>query len=251
MTGDDAWALLCEHTRSDSLRKHGLAVEAAMRQLGRRNGENEESWAIAGLLHDFDYERDPQGHPQNGKPILEQAGVPGNIVHAIQSHGDHTGIPRVTPMEKTLYAVDELCGFVTAVALVRPSKRVAEVEPSSVRKKMNDKAFARPARRSRPTVRPGLERLAPASWPSSAAGPAARPRARRARGTAGRRSAGRAAALRRPRRAPPDRSGGRRRPGAAPGSDAATSSRRAPRRSRGRRNSSKARLEASLASRSR
>src|SRR5947209_10663481 len=143
MTRDEAWDLLCEHTKSESLRKHGLAVEAAMRQFARRNGENEETWAIAGLLHDFDYERDPAGHPQNGKPILEQAGVPGPIVHAIQSHADHTGVPRVTPMEKTLYAVDELCGFVTAVALVRPSKRVAEVEPSSVRKKMKDKAFAR------------------------------------------------------------------------------------------------------------
>src|SRR5881227_554396 len=111
-----------------------------MRRFARQNGgEDEETWAIAGLLHDFDYERDPEGHPQNGKPILEQAGVPGKIVHAIQSHGDHTGIPRVTPMEKTLYAVDELCGFVTAVALVRPTKRVAEVETGSVRKKMKDK----------------------------------------------------------------------------------------------------------------
>jgi putative nucleotidyltransferase with HDIG domain len=143
VTRDEAWDLLCEHTKSESLRKHGLAVEAAMRRFARKNGENEETWAITGLLHDFDYERDPQGHPQNGKPILEQAGVPGKIVHAIQSHGDHTGIPRVTPMEKTLYAVDELCGFVTAVALVRPSKRVAEVEPPSVRKKLKDKAFAR------------------------------------------------------------------------------------------------------------
>jgi len=143
MTRDEAWELLCEHTKSDSLRKHGLAVEAAMRQFARRSGENEESWAIAGLLHDFDYERDPQGHPQNGKPILEQAGVPGTIVHAIQSHGDHTGIPRVSAMEKTLYAVDELCGFVTAVALVKPSKAVRDVDPSSVRKKMKDKAFAR------------------------------------------------------------------------------------------------------------
>ena len=142
-TRDEAWELLCEHTKSDSLRKHGLAVEAAMRQFARRSGENEESWAIAGLLHDFDYERDPQGHPQNGKPILEQAGVPGTIVHAIQSHGDHTGIPRVSAMEKTLYAVDELCGFVTAVALVKPSKAVRDVDPSSVRKKMKDKAFAR------------------------------------------------------------------------------------------------------------
>jgi len=143
MTRDEAWELLCEYTKGDSLRKHGLAVEAAMRHFARKLDENEETWAITGLLHDFDYERDPTGHPQNGKPILEQAGVPGPIVHAIQSHGDHTGVPRVTPMEKTLYAVDELCGFVTAVALVRPSKRVAEVEPASVRKKMKDKAFAR------------------------------------------------------------------------------------------------------------
>ena len=143
MDRDAAYALLCEHTKGDSLRKHGLAVEAAMRRFAVRFDGNEEEWAVAGLLHDFDYERDPGGHPQNGKPILEQAGVPGTIVHAIQSHGDHTGIPRVTPMEKTLYAVDELCGFVTAVALVRPSKRVAEVEPASVRKKMKDKAFAR------------------------------------------------------------------------------------------------------------
>ena len=143
MTRDEAWDLLCDHTKSESLRKHGLAVEAAMRQFARRNGENEETWAIAGLLHDFDYERDPAGHPQNGKPILEQAGVPGPIVHAIQSHGDHTGIPRVTAMEKTLYAVDELCGFVTAVALVKPSKAVRDVEATSVRKKMKDKAFAR------------------------------------------------------------------------------------------------------------
>ena len=143
MTRDEAFALLCEHTQGDSLRKHGLAVEAAMRRFSRRYEGDEETWAITGLLHDFDYERDPAGHPQNGKPILEQAGVPGEIVHAIQSHGDHTGVPRITPLEKTLYAVDELCGFVTAVALVRPSKRVAEVEPSSVRKKMKDKAFAR------------------------------------------------------------------------------------------------------------
>src|SRR2546429_7796986 len=99
-----------------------------MRRFARANGENEETWAITGLLHDFDYERDPAGHPQNGKPILEQAGVPGLIVHAIQTHGDHLGIPRVTAMEKTLYAVDELTGFIAAVALVRPSKRVADVD---------------------------------------------------------------------------------------------------------------------------
>ena len=125
--------------------------------MAERFDGDEEEWAVTGLLHDFDYERDPGGHPQNGKPILEQAGVPGKIVHAIQSHGDHTGIPRVTPMEKTLYAVDELCGFVTAVALVRPSKRVAEVEPSSVRKKMKDKAFARAV--SREMMLAGAEEL--------------------------------------------------------------------------------------------
>src|SRR5437868_10463985 len=114
-----------------------------MRYFAARGGENEETWAITGLLHDFDYERDPAGHPQNGKPILEQAGVPGLIVRAIQSHGDHTGVPRVTAMEKTLYAVDELTGFVTAVALVRPSRSIRDVDAPSVRRKMKDKAFAR------------------------------------------------------------------------------------------------------------
>jgi putative nucleotidyltransferase with HDIG domain len=140
---DAAWELLCEHTKSDSLRKHGLAVEATMRHFAAKAGEDEEVWGVTGLLHDFDYERDPEGHPQNGKPILEQAGVPGNIVHAIQSHGDHTGVPRVTLMEKTLYAVDELTGFVIAVALVRPSKAVRDVDAPAVRRKMRDKAFAR------------------------------------------------------------------------------------------------------------
>lgn len=143
MDREAAWALLCEHTKSDSLRKHGLAVEAAMRYFAAKWNEDEETWAVTGILHDFDYERDPGGHPQNGKPILEQAGVPGPIVHAIQSHGDHTGVPRVTAMEKTLYAVDELTGFVTAVALVRPSKAVRDVDAAAVRKKMKDKAFAR------------------------------------------------------------------------------------------------------------
>ena len=143
MQRDDAWDLLCEHTKSDSLRKHGLAVEAAMRYFAAKFGEDEEVWGVTGLLHDFDYERDPGGHPQNGKPILEQAGVPGPIVHAIQSHGDHTGIPRVTAMEKTLYAVDEVTGFVIAVALVRPSKAVRDVDAPAVRRKMKDKAFAR------------------------------------------------------------------------------------------------------------
>ena len=143
MTRDEAWAILTEHTKSESLRKHALAVETTMRHFARKNGEDEETWAITGLLHDFDYEQDPGGHPQNGRPILEQAGVPGEIVHAIQTHGDHLGIPRVTAMEKTLYAVDELTGFIAAVALVRPTKRVADVDAAAVRKKMKDKAFAR------------------------------------------------------------------------------------------------------------
>src|SRR3990172_6611352 len=128
MTRDEAWALLCDHTKGESLRKHALAVEATMRHFARKHGEDETAWAVTGLLHDFDYERDPQGHPQNGRPILEQAGVPGPIVHAIQTHGDHLGLPRVTLMEKTLYAVDELTGFVAAVALVRPSKPLAPLD---------------------------------------------------------------------------------------------------------------------------
>jgi len=143
MDHEAAYTFLCEHTTGDSLRKHGLAVEAAMRRLSSRFGGDEETWAVTGVLHDFDYEREPDGHPQNGKADLEAAGLSPEIVRAIQSHGDHTGVTRITPMEKALYAVDELCGFVTAVALVRPSKRVAEVEPSSVKKKMKDKAFAR------------------------------------------------------------------------------------------------------------
>ena len=143
MTRDEAWAILTEHTTGQSLRKHALAVEAAMRHFARKAGEEEETWAITGILHDFDYEKDPSQHPQRGRPILEQAGVPGHIVHAIQTHGDHLGIPRVTAMEKTLYAVDELTGFIAAVALVRPSKRVGDVDAAAVRKKMKDKAFAR------------------------------------------------------------------------------------------------------------
>lgn len=114
-----------------------------MRHFARKFGADEDEWGVVGILHDFDYEKFPDDHPRAGRPILEAAGVPPHMVRAIQSHGDHMGIPRETPMEKTLYAVDELTGFITAVALVRPSRRVADVDASAVRKKMKDKAFAR------------------------------------------------------------------------------------------------------------
>jgi len=142
-----AWELLCEYTQSDGLRKHGLAVEAVMRHFARRRGEDEEAWAIAGLLHDFDYERWPDEHPQRGADVLRARGLPEASVVAILGHADFTGVPRETPMANVLFAVDELTGFITAVALVRPNRRLDEVEPASVRKKMKDKAFARSVNR--------------------------------------------------------------------------------------------------------
>lgn len=144
-----AWALLCEWTQGDGLRRHALAVEAAMRAYARRFGEDEEAWGIAGLLHDFDYERYPSldDHPFKGRPVLERLGVSPEIVHAIQAHAERTGVPRVSRMDKALYAVDELCGFITAAALIRPSRSVLDLEASSVRKRMKDKAFARNVKR--------------------------------------------------------------------------------------------------------
>jgi putative nucleotidyltransferase with HDIG domain len=144
-----AWDLLCEYTKSEGLRKHALAVEAAMRHFARKYGEDEEKWGIAGLLHDFDYEIHPtlDKHPGEGAPILRERGYPEDVVRAILSHGEHLGLARESAMEKALFAVDELTGFVTAVALVRPSKSILEVEPRSVRKKMKDKAFARSVNR--------------------------------------------------------------------------------------------------------
>jgi len=146
---EQAWQLLCEYTQSDGLRKHGLAVEAVMRHFARKEGADEELWGITGLLHDFDYERWPtaEGHPYEGNKILADRGYPDEVRTAIMGHADYTGVPRVTPMAKTLFAVDELTGFVTAVALVRPNKSIFEVEPASVRKKMKDKAFARQVNR--------------------------------------------------------------------------------------------------------
>ncbi|MBM3494789.1 MAG: HDIG domain-containing protein [Armatimonadetes bacterium] len=140
-----AWALLTEYTQSDSLIKHALAVEAAMRFYARRFGEDEDLWAAIGLIHDFDYERWPQApdHPEQGVAILRERGWPEDLVQVVGSHADYTGIPRETAAARALFAVDELCGFLTAVAYVRPSRKIADVEVSSVKKKMKDKAFAR------------------------------------------------------------------------------------------------------------
>lgn len=145
-----AWNLMCEHTQSESLRKHMLAVEACMRAYARKYGENEEKWAITGLLHDFDYEKypTPQEHPFVGNKILEERGYPEEIRRAILSHADYSGVKRESKMEKVLYACDELAGFITASALVKPNKSLAEVEAKSVRKKMKDKAFARSVNRN-------------------------------------------------------------------------------------------------------
>ena len=149
MDRQDAWDLLCEYTKGEGLRKHGLAVEAVMRHFARKHGEDEESWGIVGLLHDFDYEQHPSAaqHPSEGAPILRERGYPEEVVRAILSHADHTGVPRDTLMARALFAVDELTGFITAVALVRPNKSIHEVEPRSVRKKLKDKAFARSVNR--------------------------------------------------------------------------------------------------------
>ena len=149
MDRQSAFDLLCEFTQGEGLRKHGLAVEGVMRHFARKHGEDEESWAITGLLHDFDYERYPteEGHPLEGSKVLRARGYPEHVVHAILGHADYTGVPRDTLMARVLYAVDELTGFITAVALVRPNKRLDEVEPANVRKKMKDKAFARSVNR--------------------------------------------------------------------------------------------------------
>jgi putative nucleotidyltransferase with HDIG domain len=140
-----AWNLLTEFTQSESLRKHAMAVEACMRAYAKKFGADEELWGVVGLIHDFDYEKYPtaQEHPYKGNEILRERGYSDEIRRAIMSHADYTGVTRESPMEKALFACDELAGFITAVALVKPSKSLAEVEAKSVRKKMKDKAFAR------------------------------------------------------------------------------------------------------------
>ena len=143
MNRQEALDLLYEYTKTDQLRRHGLSVEAVMREAARRHGEDEEKFGLVGLLHDFDYEMYPDQHPYAGKPILEQRGVPDDIVYAIMCHADFTGYERRSLMDKMIFAVDELTGFVIACALVQPNKSLAEVKTSSVRKKLKDKAFAR------------------------------------------------------------------------------------------------------------
>lgn len=150
MTRGEAWALLVAETPSVNLQKHMLAVEAVMRAYARRFGEDEETWGLVGLLHDLDYEKHPSqdaGHPFAGVELLRERGLPEPLCRAILSHADYSGVPRESEMEKALFAADELSGFVIAVALVRPSRAIGDVDVPAVLKKMRDKAFARAVRR--------------------------------------------------------------------------------------------------------
>jgi predicted hydrolase (HD superfamily) len=159
MNRDEAWQLLTEYTKSDSLLKHAMGVEAALRGYARQFGEDEEAWGIVGLLHDFDYERWPSldDHPFRGCEILREKGYPDWVTRAILSHADYSGVPRESRLEKTLWGCDEMAGFVTAASLVRPSKSILDLEPSSVMKRMKDKAFARAVKRD--DLRKGAEDL--------------------------------------------------------------------------------------------
>jgi len=158
-TRDDAWALLTEYTDNPSLIKHALAVEAAMRAYARRFGEDEEGWGVIGLIHDFDYQQNPteETHLHVGTRILRDRGWPEESIRTVASHADYMEVPRETRAQKTLFAVDELTGFLTACALVRPDKAIAEVRVKSVKKKLKDKAFARGVNRD--DVRRGAEEL--------------------------------------------------------------------------------------------
>jgi putative nucleotidyltransferase with HDIG domain len=163
-TREDAWNLLCKYTESENLRKHALAVEGCVRAYARRLGADEEFWGITALLHDFDYERWPnpehhptEGHPSEGAKILRARGYPEEMIRAILSHADYCDVPRQSALEHTLFACDELAGFLTACALVRPSKSILDLEVGSVKKRMKDKAFARGVNRD--DVRKGAEEL--------------------------------------------------------------------------------------------
>jgi predicted hydrolase (HD superfamily) len=156
---EQAWSLLTEYTKSESLLKHALAVEAAVRGYARHFGEDENDWGVVALLHDFDYERWPSldEHPFRGSEILGAKGYPEWVIRAILSHADYSGVARESRLEKTLFACDELCGFITAASLVRPSKSILDLEASSVVKRMKDKAFARAVKRE--DLRAGAELL--------------------------------------------------------------------------------------------
>ncbi len=165
MTREDALALMHEYTKSDALRKHMYAVEAAMQAYAQTYGEDAQAWGLVGLLHDFDYERYPnrehsptEGHPSFGVGVLREKGLPEPICQAILGHATYCGVPRESLMAKTLFAVDELCGFLIACALVRPSKSLKDLQVKSVKKKLKDKAFARGVNRDE--VRQGAEELA-------------------------------------------------------------------------------------------
>ncbi len=149
ITREQAWELLCEFTKTDGLRKHAMAVETCVAAYARKLGEDEHKWSITGLLHDFDWEIHPtlEEHPQKGEPILAERGIEEEIRRAILSHANHLGVKRETPLEKTLYACDELAGFITAISYVKPHRSVFEVDTASVKKKMKDKAFARSVNR--------------------------------------------------------------------------------------------------------
>lgn len=159
MTREAAWELLNEYTKGESLLKHALAVEAAVRGYAHTYGEDENAWAVVALLHDFDYERWPsaEDHPFKGVEILRSLGYPEWVTRAILSHADYSGVPRESLLEKTLFACDEMAGFITAASLVRPSRSVLDLEASSVIKRMKDKAFARAVRRE--DLRAGAELL--------------------------------------------------------------------------------------------
>jgi len=164
LTRDAALALMQEHTQSPSLRQHMLAVEAAMRAYAGKLGGDPDAWGVVGLLHDFDYERYPneahsatEGHPSWGVRLLRERGLPEESCEAILGHASYTGVPRTTPLARALFAVDELCGFLVACALVRPSRSFSDLEVSSVKKKLKDKAFARGVNRDE--VRQGAEEL--------------------------------------------------------------------------------------------
>jgi len=156
---ENAWSLLTEYTKSESLLKHALAVEAALRGYARLYGEDENDWGVVALLHDFDYERWPSldEHPFRGSEILRERGYPEWVIRAILSHADYSGVPRESRLEHVLFACDEMAGFVTAAALVRPSKSIMDLEASSVIKRMKDKAFAKGV--SRDDLRQGAEEL--------------------------------------------------------------------------------------------